>query len=364
MKCPKCGQETRGIKLNGKLFCGFCGEVIKDSVEILEESYQDQPINVVAPERIEPKIIAEGMAPGKSEKTEAPMTDLPGEVTPAIDGEHRAKRKITLRNKTIAKHDRPRVDSHGFDLILNEPDPIDKPELAAPLEMLVEKPVEVATGNEREEAKKGETNYNLLSKKELNDIETKRKQKQQALAEYLRQTSGTTGQKKKKKKSKTKAKRRWLVFGAISLCATLVFAALVYYVNFYAVKEERIASDLKQKASFPYQVPSGIPEGYRLSYLSDSNSNYVKYFYVFANDDKRYISVKIEPTDVAPSDVLDKIIKNEEVDFTQISANGLEFWQTKNNKIYVVKNGLLYSFENSGELFADSFLRFAKETLL
>lgn len=43
MNCPNCKNETQGIKLNGKIFCNFCGEVIKEQAEILEESYQQEP---------------------------------------------------------------------------------------------------------------------------------------------------------------------------------------------------------------------------------------------------------------------------------------------------------------------------------
>lgn len=43
MNCPNCHNETRGIKLNGKIFCNFCGEILKSQTEILEESYQGQP---------------------------------------------------------------------------------------------------------------------------------------------------------------------------------------------------------------------------------------------------------------------------------------------------------------------------------
>jgi hypothetical protein len=40
LNCPKCNNETKGIKLNGKLYCTFCGEILRDQAEILEESYQ------------------------------------------------------------------------------------------------------------------------------------------------------------------------------------------------------------------------------------------------------------------------------------------------------------------------------------
>jgi hypothetical protein len=51
-------------------------------------------------------------------------------------------------------------------------------------------------------------------------------------------------------------------------------------------------------------------------------------------------------------------------DFTNYTYDGFDFWQTEEGMVYVVEDDIIYTFAQSGELFDELLLKFAKETML
>jgi ribosomal protein S17E len=577
MVCPKCGHETKGIKLNGKLFCSFCGEVIKDSTEILEESYQSTPVYAAsAPIELTKPISdyeAKVISPDEHVNTVTPVSENPlsekkidflkaeEEIVDLIE---QAEPEIASQAEVsvdIKKHQRPRTDHRDtdFELVENEPNPVAEPELESPHDMLVEDvepeeailaepileqipevpdtdklnttpetkpeeilPAEVAeqitelpmeqpfeipakkdelttesvpepeigesnsdekklkteipvesetpaytpaaqpekeeVSGEEAELTENETNPGIEPKPELPDnkekteeepevevitepeaeslndrVETeeepgaevtaepepkkseptveatpevaadeaplndkeleellkpvdyslsddviqeeapkKTKKWRNALSGYLMQTVGSNKPKpKKKEKRKKRGKKKknrlifpkWLLIIPAIIITLAALTGLVFYVNKVAIDPIKIQEELESKTNFVYEKPASVPEGYQLSYQSSSGEDSITYYYTFTGKRDRYLSIKIETTEIKPDEVLEKVI-DKETEFSQISEGSLEFWQTKNHKIYVIKDSLLYTFSNSGEIIDGNFLIFAKETLI
>ena len=327
----------------------------------------------------------------------------------------------------IAKEIPPSEPDLGYELVDGEPDPIKEPELEAPHDDLItdnqEKDIDIqpknpgnafsrpltaaTTDNELPiEAPKPiteperETLENELFEKvsgedfdiepnkqkapdsppasdQKKNLEDKKKRNRELLSSYLKLTSGV-GQdnqsNKKGKKSKKKKKRvnnktpiklgKWFWVGAGIAFFVVAIGALVIYVHSTAINEAKIQTDIEKNVDFVFEKPAAALPGYRLSYLSESGGNFINYYYTFAKDKKRYLSIKIEPTDLKPQEIGDKLITKEGTSFSQTELSGLQFWQTDDNQIYVIKDDLLYSFMHSGEVLDGVLLDYAQEMLL
>jgi hypothetical protein len=194
LNCPNCKNETQGIKLNGKIFCNFCGEAIKDQAEILEEAYQQMPIQVpqmnaqldqnpepsgslnLPPEAkrisglpikedasinlMKPDVMVEKEIIEAEPNATSPQTLQvnPAPVVPNIEFEKEIKEleaeeeildlieelptpkepeieEVVFENQPIIKQNRNRA---GMVVVKGEPDPITLPELEAPEEIQLE----------------------------------------------------------------------------------------------------------------------------------------------------------------------------------------------------------------------------------
>lgn len=194
MNCPNCKNETQGIKLNGKIFCNFCGEVIKEQTEILEEAYQQMPnqtpktaaltnqapapsgafnlppeakrisdlptnentsINLLKPDVMDEKEIIEA-EPNVTSPQTLPVDPAP--VVPNLEFEKEINEleaeeeildliedlpiteepeieEVIFENQPIIKQNRNRA---GMVVVKGEPDPITLPELEAPEDIQLE----------------------------------------------------------------------------------------------------------------------------------------------------------------------------------------------------------------------------------
>jgi uncharacterized Zn finger protein (UPF0148 family) len=370
MTCPNCGKETKGIKLNGKLFCNFCGEIIKDSTDILEEKYKHNPMGV--------KSKASEMKPATPEviqqtEIETDMLEAEKEVLELITNrQHIGKPKI-LKDMSIKKHQRPRVGHNNYDLIPGEPDPVSNPEIESPHDSLLEDdrgqtdPKTPTTDALPKDDSKNA--YNFMPKADRDTLKAKEKQKQDVFTSFLKETTRAISDKnppKKKKKSlehSHKHKILW-TFIAIIFVTLIAIAGLVYYVNVVANNETKIQKGLEDNINFNYHKPTEAPAGYKLSYLSQSDSNYVFYYYVYTGDDNRFISLKVEQTSLKTGDILNSFIKNKTVSYSMLKKNDLEFWKTSSNNIYVIDNSILYTFSGSTGVNIDLLSSYAEGVLL
>jgi len=264
--CSNCNKETKGIKLNGKIFCSFCGEIIKDPTEILEEAYQHTPENketIGLQKKSSENSIPEGMIPkilNPDSENEANTHKEPGEKeVQLLEAEEEIidliakkssvkKSSIKIGSKTIKKHGRTRTDAQDFELVPNEPDPIAQPELEPPTDSLIsdhEEEQEAEVGSAKEESPKPQASIPKKPKKhnpkaiadeskETLLDESKRK-RQKIFTDYLRQTSGVsqnnaTG---KKQTNDSKSKSRQAIWMLMILLIIFIGAcAAVYYVGF------------------------------------------------------------------------------------------------------------------------------------
>ena len=402
MVCTNCGKETKGIKLNGKIFCSFCGEIIKDPTEILEEAYLHSPKNKETaaspkespknsiPEEMIPRILRpdyedEATARKEPGKEEVQLLEAEEEIIDLISKKSSTNKAVKRAgNKTIRKHDRARTDARNFELIPNEPDPIAQPELEAPTDSLIsdheEEPEvkpEKETGHMSEvEPRPMDLTQNIpkeqkpiasvVKDREKSPDESKRK-RQEIFTDYLRQTSGVSQSKnnRKKKKKTKKRKSHKLLWTFVILFIFIIGAGfLIYYANNVATDQSKIVKDLEANTSFNYNEPTGIPAGYELSYLSEKGENYIKYHYTFIGNRDKYVSVRIEPTEIKSEDIFESIIKELKTGYSMTREGGLEFWLTEDHKIFVIKDNVLYSFDQSGELFDEIIMNFALETIL
>lgn len=352
MTCPNCGQETTGIKLNGKLFCSFCGELIKDPAELLEESYEHARFDS-----------------GGTQSIPKESTSLPVDSEPDYQQKRYKKGPSFSVGKNsagmIKKHQRPRTDAREFGLVTNEPDPISEPELEAPDNMLIEaKSAPAPVTPEVKDTK--EANFSLLPYEYRKELKQNAKKKQDILTSYLKETSGMSKEgKKPSKKNKTRKKKNVFARVTITLIITLILAGvgMVYYVNNYVINTATTEKKLNKNASFIHKKPRGVPEGYQLSYLSKAGNNYILYRYDFKGDRDRYVSMKAEKTDLkSAAEVID--VLGPGINFAKYSYDGLEFWQVESGEVYVVADNVLYTFSQSGELFDEIILDFARETML
>lgn len=209
MICPSCQEETRGIRINGKVFCSVCGEKIAHPTEeaavtvdtekkekqtpTKQESEDPKPkiitregedlnllnAELTALEMIEEEAIREEEAEedafikdlGKSEKKSKP-TKTKAKKT---------KEKPKIEKRTIVKHNRKRTDlkPKSFMVIEGEPDPITTPELEFPTEMEVTaaksykntSPVTREDGSDRSNEKQHKTEAEMSPKIEIESVQ-------------------------------------------------------------------------------------------------------------------------------------------------------------------------------------------------
>lgn len=381
MVCPNCGKETKGIKLNGKLFCTFCGETLKSPAEILEESYQGQDLSpktetVVGDDTKEETRSTEAkiITPEGDTKDNPPNADLleaEEEVLEVIEKMPTPKVAPIIKDTTIKKHQRQRADRMNFDLIEGEPDPIAEPELESPKEDLISdnvqekvSEIEMTTADEDDKPNSG---FPLMPKEQRDELKARAKHHQDLLNIFLKETAGALADKKPKKKQKNKRRQkngfRWTWIVAPLLILVILLIGVTYYVNVYATDPIKISSDIKDKTTFVYTEPQAAP-GYEISYLSSSDKNYAEYYFTFIGDKKRFVIVRIEPTTITKTQVQTEVVNKENTNYSLAIIDGLEFWQTENHRIFVLKNDLLYTFSSSSELSTDELLNYAEETLL
>lgn len=247
MQCPNCGKETKGIKINKKLFCTNCGEPVSDETKsrdnssteaLTQASPKKDPIEDTSEDSVVHDPKAKLITKEGDEITEKDLTteELSAEekILEALEIEAENKELETLEaekeildlmskkrekkkakkkpakkkrevpeitNKKIKKHNRPRL-SHKpvskYKIIIGEPDPITTPELKFPEDDQLESPIENVAKPEEGDIEinlaapeiKEKESYPLgdKGKGRLKEADEKDKAKQKAVSNYFKST--------------------------------------------------------------------------------------------------------------------------------------------------------------------------------
>lgn len=348
MVCPICKYENNGIKLNGKLYCVSCGEIMEDAAEILEHSYEIHSDELVKEPYIPHRIKTDGSTVEPQNNKTVNTLEAEKEVLEEIEiisTTHNKKTDNFVGKQKIQKNNRNRIQispSTDFNLIDNEPDPIREPELPPPHDMQVE--------NHKEIDYEKELNYPFHERAQKEEIENTVKEKQSALSNYF--AAGAKDASIKIPKKRTYSNKTKFTIGILSSILIIVatISGFVFYVNSYAIKPNVILKKIEEKPNFSYKSPSYIPAGYELSYQSYSYSNEIHYYYKYLPDETQYIIISISETDITSESILNDIIKPQKKDYIKKQIKNLDVWFIGDNRAAYIDNGLIYEISASNEL--------------
>lgn len=418
MICSKCGSETKGIRLNRKLFCTNCGEALLVP-EVQKQAPAGQPIanqqaqastdtNSSAP--IPNPRSAEGpiqkpsetMAPPKpkvitaegndlSEKTkeletlkaeEEALEIIEKEAKEEADEARKAAKKeretkeAALKSAEIKKHNRDRVTrkkEKDWMVVPNEPNPIEEPELEPPTEDQIEPPkgkpaeakdyvedVNLISPKKTPAPEPTKNEFPLLDKEKSQQIAVKRKGHQKVLGEFFK---SAVGQKSAKKPKKKKGDHKKLVIAAILLILLLGFIGLMFYVNLYALNPERAKNTAESTISFGYKRPPYVPNGYEISYKTNAEKDFIDYVYEYAPDRTRTLEIKIAKTDLTKENFFSEKIQSLRKSYAQTAAEGVDFYFVEENSLYFTRDGLAYEIISSSKMSQEELTKIAKGLL-
>lgn len=392
MVCAKCGDETKGIKLNGKLFCTNCGEALlvpKATTPKRTPTTSETPVSDATPPK--PKLITkEGDDPSEKQKeiealrAEEEALLLIGKEAIQKTKADKAKKEAPNKDKTIKRGASKEIKKHNRDRIThkknmqwavlpNEPDPIKEPEIETPTEDQIEPPKEnLADTNKyvgevnlispkKMPAEKPEKNeYPLLDKRKTEKIQEKRRGHHKVLNEFLKSTAGPTTQNQPKKKKREKSRHRKLFWILIILAIFILgFIALVLYVNFYAINPGRAQKQAESAVSFSYKKPSYIPSGYELSYKTSADVDYINYVYEYAPDKSKTIEIKISKSDLTKESFFPQKIQPLGQEYIQTTKDGVDLYFIGRNSLYFLNNGLSYEVVSAEKISQEELTKIA-----
>ncbi|MDD3480846.1 MAG: DUF4367 domain-containing protein [Patescibacteria group bacterium] len=334
MNCPKCGKETKGVRLNGNIYCNFCGELIKKG-QAKEKGVKDKTEKV--PDTFNSTPVAKIIGKDGEEKTEeVGLLEAEEKVLEVIENENTAqgKRPIIMGKANIIKSGRKRADHHDLSVIMGEPDPIEEPELPSPKEL------------EIESKSADEPDYPLLDAQHREELSEKNKARQSFLNAYLKEStkeiSGNNTEKKRKKHKERKSHKVFWISFVVLLLLALSFTGLVIYVNYFAVNPENIETDLLDDATFSYTKPTYITPGYELSYLSKVEEDKVEYVYESQLEEGEIIIIRVIDVRTKDVDIYEDYIEGTGADYSSILVGGLVAWTAGDNTVYLKKDGIVY----------------------
>lgn len=399
MQCPNCGTETKGIKINRKLFCTNCG--VKIGIQEIPQNKQKQRIvnneelnnQPVVPKIQNPKQFSEPKAKiitqSGEEITNSPLEEAEEKVLGKIEiaagkkeidtltaeekilgllekkamNKTQKKTKNTLGNKTIKKHNRPRVERHkknDFVILPGEPNPIETPELKYPEKDQIEPPKEKLAEADESEIKinflkpESEIKYPLLEKERIAEINKKAKVRQKIVTNFLKETAP----KKQTRKKKKSHKKLWFA-SIIIIIVTLVAVGMVLYVNLYATRPER-ANETLNLAQFNYKVPTYIPPGYEISYKTTAGPDFANLVYEYKPDETKALEIKITETELNAGSLFKEKIEPQAKSYELISENEVDFYFVEQNSAYFINNNLLYEITSSDGLGKEELQKIAE----
>lgn len=390
MQCQNCSQETNGIRINNKLFCTNCGEPLDATEPPVQNETIDTTVVPQIPVKSEnnvgtpaPKFIpAEKSLVDYNkivddEEREIDILRAEKEVVEAIESipqteaapkapvttePKKVKVRLPKTKRKIVKHNRQRT---GFAVIAGEPDPINDPELPIPHDDMIEN---LGTDIAQADAKPLEVNF-VLNKDDNFPLATKEedrvyKEKETAKGEALRGffKAGLV-ETSRKKKAATKAPKKnvfLVVFASIILLAFVGFSGLVLYVNLVGNNTGRAVKKAEAKVSFLYTKPSYTPPGYKISYLTNSDSKNINYVYLYAPNEKLSLNIKINGDNWTEEKLVKDALPKTLDQFTQQKIKGNSVWLFANRNLFFVKNGILYEISSSDTISSVEMLRIAE----
>lgn len=422
MTCQKCKNETKGIKLNNKLYCAFCGEVLKQ----LEETTSTSPIsekptpqNQIPKQPVayrenpnEPPVISKDDSEidsfnKKSEEslnketpidlynlsllnTEKKVLELIEKNTP-----HKPKQEGDNSSHKIIKKNRNRA---GMLIIKGEPDPISTPELEPPTGMEIASPTGssqlenddqnknpykeinwLPQWNNKKDAEKNTTpeievkNLDIGNGYEEPKIKTEQPEeiKKEDRPENTKNTLKTFFSKinpKKNIKAKTTTKedkkpknKKKLIIIIPPLIILTMLIGLVFYVNNVAIREENIKAGMEGVSEFNYISPQFVPPGYSISIESRAERNKVKYVYnKFDRGNKVTLTINSVPSDF---NVLREVILPLSTTYTSFRIKEITIWNVQDKKLIFLLENNLYSITSSDEIILNQLTKMAEEII-
>jgi hypothetical protein len=351
MICSSCGTETNGIKLNEKIFCTNCGEVLSIPKQVEPEPIEIEPEtkSYSAPREFEPtaKVID---VEGNQKKLEKEIETLEAEeevidlITKDLKSPKKGPKK-ELKNTEIKKHNRPRVfhqRSDDFKVYLNEPNPIKDPELEVPHDDLItEKSEEENEPQIVVPAVEEAPGTALLEDEVRQRVEAKKAVHRKAFVGFLKSgTSQATAIKKKKEKDHHYRKLM------IVLGATILFiigsGAFIYYMNNFGLNPDHQATVAEKSSGMSIKRPGYTPPGYALSFLTSGQKDSINYVYEYLPDKNKRIDVIVTKTNMSEDELFASTVKSSGKNYEETTEDDTRVWYIDNKIIVFVKNGLSF----------------------
>ncbi len=353
MICPNCKFENKGIKLNGKLFCISCGEIMENAIEILEHSYeiQDSELknNPIEPRRFSKE--GKDITP-HSQNENINLLEAEEEVIEEIE-KVLIKSSQIRKKQEIIKKNRERITikpSSGFNLILNEPDPIKEPELPSPHNM------QITSHKEIDYEKK--ISFPLHERKEQQSLQQNIEMEKNALTIFSKE--GVSGVQIKKQKKKSKKKLFVLIFIPFVFFVAIVSVIIITHVNSSNNNPEEIIKKIETKPSFDYNPPSYISPGYEITNQSYSYSTEIHYIYEYLPDTNKQLIINISKVKNIKTSILEDIIKPLHETYYKYPMTEFDVWFVGDKKALFVYNDLLYEISTSDKMITSEVIKIIK----
>lgn len=356
MICPSCNKETQGIKVNGKLFCPQCGELLNPptmAVPVVEpvvaastnvETAEQNPNPFEIPK---PKVITEEGAEITDELKKLEAEEEVLEVLEkAATKQKTPKPTLKIKNQEIKKHNRKRVHHQKekefvvAKAIQNEnPNvtPESEPEKAVP------------------EVKIEESIFPLLRKEEKVELEQKKAVKQKAFVSFLKSGIQNPRTAKKPKKSK---KGLYITLGIFGVIVSL--GALVVLINVIYFNPQKNLRKAESKVTFKYQKPAYLPPGYDISPNTTGTSNSIKYVYFYLPNKSKELSISISKTELTNENIFETVIKPKGLGYIETENEGQKYWFVGENSLYFLKENKLYEISSSDTIALEELTKIAK----
>jgi len=345
LNCPSCNRETKGIKLNGKIFCNYCGEVIKSSADILEDAYKKQmPVQDSSKQSefnqknppIKPEINLKPTAKRTraiKEAKEISLLKAEGEILELIKNnslEPRKEEKSDLKivNKEIIKQNRNRT---GMRVFKNEPDPITFPEIEPPHDIQIEQSLETPEKIDPKPAHHVEKDQLPQKTKVLPEPIKERRSLEESLPnskeDFVETIDDKPELKQTRKKDKQKDKKTKIALIALAslLIVVVSLGGLVFYVNSYAKNETYILNRIEGRTEFEHKKIKDIPPGFELSYLSRSAPNWIEYKYL-KFDESESIVFRANQGEASSEEIFEKFISPKNEVYFVLNMASTEIW--------------------------------------
>lgn len=411
MVCPNCNSETKGIKINKKIFCPVCGVLIEEP-KPEKVTFATQP---KAKTLNKDNSVASEIDLLKSElkaldfiEDEAKDRMLSGEqveekVAPNVATEvppvqERADKINPVRSSKvpIKKSNRPRVETIGnfkFNVYPNEPDPIKEPELESPTDVMIatqEKEEKVPTKAKFDAIKANEQNWQETKFVDLNKARAEKELKGEPLeatepeesdaqdtepakkhndffASYLKNNlekiEQPTEKKRGKKKKKKAHSKKTLLISVIIVTGLTVFAGLVFYVNLVYLNPQVAIKEAQNNTNIEFRTPTYLPAGYTLSSQTKATKDEVSLVYTYFADPDKKIGVVLSKIS-GDENIFESYISKKQGDYSSFTKDELNYWYLNENELVFSQSEILYDIVSSAKMSKEELLKIAEGAII